>query len=357
MTTPPALSPDEPMRLRAVRELGLVDTPLEERFERLTRLAKSMLGMEIAAISLVEADRQFFKSIQGLDVCGTSRDVSFCGHTILGEDLLVIPDAASDARFADNPLVTGPPHIASYAAAPLRSPDGFKVGSLCVIDSSPREFCDADLQNLRDLAAFAELELRSAAANAVQADLMEKVAVERRRALVDPLTRMWNRAGILQLAEDVMGAARDAEGDEDGAGAAVILVDLDRFKQINDGLGHSAGDEVLQSAARRLLSAVRETDAVGRLGGDEFLCVLSACESAEQAERVAERARVRITESPIVTGAGPVTLTATLGVCFMPSGGAAEVKHLIDAADVAMYDAKRAGRNGLCVAPVWSDAA
>lgn len=345
MTTPPDLTPDEPARLQALRNLNLVDTPLEERFERITRLARGLLDVDIVAVSLVEADRQFFKSIQGLDVCGTSRDVSFCGHTILGDDLHIVPDARLDDRFNDNPLVTGPPNIVTYAAMPLRSQDGFNIGSLCAIHSSPREFDADELQHLRDLAAMAELELQAAAANAVQAALVEEVSTEQRRALIDPLTRMWNREGIQKIGEETIAGLRTAP-----EGAAVVMVDLDRFKPINDTHGHAAGDEVLRSAARRMLAAVRECDAVGRIGGDEFLCILSRCDTPESATRVAERIRLRLTEHPIKTDAGDIDLSASLGVCFVIPGEESTLDRVIERADAALYACKRDGRNGVCLA-------
>ena len=324
MTTPPSLPPDEPLRLRSLRSLNLVETPLEERFERITRLARSLLDVDISAISLVEADRQFFKSIQGLDVCGTSRDVSFCGHTILGDDVYVVPDAREDERFAANPLVTGPPHIVAYASMPLRSPDGLKVGAICVIHRSARQFTQEELQHLRDLAGLAELELQSAAASAVQAALVEEVSVEHRKTLVDPLTRMWNRDGITMFAEEALDRSRAGS-----SGVAVVMVDLDHFKQINDTMGHAAGDEALRVAARRMLGAIRETDAIGRIGGDEFLCVLADCQSNQDANDVARRVHERLTEGPVTTDAGSVTLTASMGVAFFDGSGEHQVSEII----------------------------
>lgn len=342
MTVPPDLSPDEAFRLKALRDLNLVETSLDERFERVTRLAKRILRVDIVAISLVEADRQFFKSIQGLDVCETSRDVSFCGHTILGEDLLLVPDAQADERFATNPLVTGAPFIRSYAAVPLRSEDGQKVGTLCAIACELRVFDEEDLQSLRDLASMAQLELRAASANAVQAALLEEVSAEHRRALIDPLTRLWNRDGILRLAADSLEATRGSD-----AGMALVVVDLDQFKPINDTHGHAIGDDVLRAAGRRMLAALRETDVVGRIGGDEFLCVLYPCDSAESAHAVTERVRSRIAAFPVRTDAGEISVRASLGVCFVDGHTTMNVEQIVEAADAAMYACKREGRDGV----------
>jgi PAS domain S-box-containing protein len=143
---------NESARLTALYERSLLDTLPEERFDRLTRLARHMFGVQIVLVSLIDADRQWFKSRQGPDVCETGRDISFCGHAILDEGIFHIPDARLDLRFADNPLVTGAPFIRFYAGAPLTTTDGFRIGTLCLIDASPRQLTAPELLALRDLA-------------------------------------------------------------------------------------------------------------------------------------------------------------------------------------------------------------
>jgi PAS domain S-box-containing protein len=157
---PAPLGPDEAARLVALRELAVLDTTPEERFDRLTRLARDLFGVPIALVSLVDEDRQWFKSRQGLAAPETSREVSFCAHAILDErEVLVVPDALRDERFADNPLVTGDPDIRFYAGAPLSTADGHQVGTLCVIDRAPREWTAEQSAALRDLADVVEAEL------------------------------------------------------------------------------------------------------------------------------------------------------------------------------------------------------
>lgn len=151
--------PDEEMRLAALDRLHLLDTPAEERFDRITRTAVHGLHVPIALISLIDANRQWFKSRQGLSTTETPRSMSFCAHTILGDDVLVVPDTQLDRRFVDNPLVTGEPFIRFYAGHPLVAPDGSNVGTLCIIDRHPRTISEADLQALRDLVAWAQIEL------------------------------------------------------------------------------------------------------------------------------------------------------------------------------------------------------
>jgi len=124
--------------------LKILNTPLEDRFERITRMVCFMLKVPISAVSLVVDDVQWFKSIQGLNASGTARNVAFCAHTILGDDIFVVPDARADERFHDNPLVTEDPSIRFYAGQPLTLGDGLRIGALCAIDRVPRQISDED---------------------------------------------------------------------------------------------------------------------------------------------------------------------------------------------------------------------
>lgn len=157
----PRIPVDEANRLAALRGLSILDTPPEERFDRLTKLAQRVLGVPIAVVSLVDSKRQWFKSCLGLDVSETPRSISFCGHAILEDNILIIPDTLLDSRFVDNPLVSGTPHIRFYAGQPLKAKDGSRVGTLCVIDSKPRELTQAQIDSLRDLATLVEEELNT----------------------------------------------------------------------------------------------------------------------------------------------------------------------------------------------------
>ena len=180
----PATPVDELLRLETLRNLKILDTDPEERFDRVTRLAKRIFGTPIALVSLIDNDRQWFKSRQGLDATETARDISFCGHAILGDETLVVEDATSDDRFTDNPLVTDDPSIRFYAGYPLNAPDGSKVGTLCVIDREPREMSDEDLKLLEELGRMVEEEL-------AVANLMHN----------DAVTGLSNATGFSQIAE------------------------------------------------------------------------------------------------------------------------------------------------------------
>jgi phosphoribosyl 1,2-cyclic phosphodiesterase len=152
-------SQNEEQRLASLHGLGILDTPPEERFDRITRLAASIFNTPMASISLVDRDRQWFKSSYGLDAVESSRETSFCSHAVAARDVLVVPDAFQDPRFSDNPLVTGSPRIRFYAGCPIFvGPDC--VGTVCVLDNRPRQIDDNSVSLLHDLAALAELELR-----------------------------------------------------------------------------------------------------------------------------------------------------------------------------------------------------
>lgn len=157
---------DDERRLKALRDILILDTPPEERFDRVVRFAADEFDMPIVLVSLVDARRQWFKARVGLNACETERETSFCGHAILHSDILVVEDALDDDRFHDNPLVVGEPHVRFYAGAPLQLPGGEIVGTLCLVDHQPRILDAVDraiLGSLRDL-VVSELVSQEAAA-------------------------------------------------------------------------------------------------------------------------------------------------------------------------------------------------
>jgi GAF domain-containing protein len=155
-----AAKPDnEAARLAALYELLILDTPPEERFDKIARFAADEFDMPIVLVTLVDAERQWFKARVGMRVCETGRNVSFCAHAILHDEIMVVEDALQDPRFADNPLVTGAPHIRFYAGAPLALPSGLRLGTLCLIDRRPRALDPLDLGILGTLRDLAVMEL------------------------------------------------------------------------------------------------------------------------------------------------------------------------------------------------------
>jgi two-component system NtrC family sensor kinase len=164
---------NEPARLNALQRYSIMDTAFEKVFDDVVRMASKVCGTPIALVSLVDADRQWFKARVGLGATETSRDVSFCGHAIHGTELFEVPDAWEDARFHDNPLVTGGPNVRFYAGAPLRTSDGHGIGTLCVIDSLPHALDDHQRDVLRALAdhVMELMELRLATTHAARDDV------------------------------------------------------------------------------------------------------------------------------------------------------------------------------------------
>jgi GAF domain-containing protein len=158
----PPTPPDEAERLRALYELKILDTPPEPDFDDMVGLASNICDMPVSQLNLIDTDRQWSKAKVGVESDEIPREASLCAHTMLGKDLMVVPDATADARFADNPLVVGPPGIRSYAGAPLITTAGYPLGALCVIDAAPRRLARPQLKALRALArqVTIQLELR-----------------------------------------------------------------------------------------------------------------------------------------------------------------------------------------------------
>jgi sigma-B regulation protein RsbU (phosphoserine phosphatase) len=169
---PAPIPVDDAERLAALGELHLLDTAPEERFDRITRLLTLILQVPIAYIAFVDGDRQWFKSSCGLDVTETPRDISFCGHTILSDEPMIVPDAAEDERFRDNPIVVGDPYIRFYAGYPLAGPGGHKVGTLCVADRRPRSLQASQVETLREMARIVEREMSLVEVARLQRDLI-----------------------------------------------------------------------------------------------------------------------------------------------------------------------------------------
>lgn len=181
------LTVNEAERIAVLYKFGVLDSEFEERFDRLTRIAASLFNTPISLISLVDANRQWFKSSYGLNARQTPRDISFCTHAISGNDVFIVPDAKKDNRFSDNPPVTGDPNIRFYAGAPLVTHDGHALGTFCVIDNKPRtEFTPAQQQVLKDLAdtVIDSFEMNNAMRNAQAYRLqMEREMKKRLRAM------------------------------------------------------------------------------------------------------------------------------------------------------------------------------
>lgn len=442
---------DEADRLQALSEYHVVDTPPEQDFDRLVGLAARLFGVPTVLISLLEQDRQFFKARIGFDPCETSRDVSFCAHAIMHDDIMIVPDAAVDPRFSSNPLVIGPPFIRFYAGKPLVSSKGTKLGTLCLIDTEPRtEFSSTDRKNLSDLAFLVmdRMEMRRLEyAKTISQARFENIAATSPDAIICSNAQrevtFWNRsaarlfgysfAEISQLNSEVLvpdswrplyerevehlqrgekleladrtvelsGLRKDGtefpaefslstwnEGSTTSVGCivrditerrhnedrlfrlasldpltglpnrgawrgrmtelldtevplTVLLLDLDGFKEVNDTMGHAAGDAVLCEVARRLQTCCNEAAMVGRLGGDEFVALLSG-NDASDAKLIADRLGTMI-EQPFEFLGRRIVVGASIGIALAPLHGT-RPEEVLGAADLALYKAKAGGR-------------
>ena len=473
MSALPQRTPDdEERRLATLGRYGVLDTPPEQAFDDLTRLAAQVLDVPIALVSLIDRDRQWFKSSVGIEVCSTPREFAFCDHAIRQAGVMVIEDARQDPRFAGNPLVTGDPFIRFYAGAPLIADDGSALGTLCVIDSQPRSFDAASRETLALLSrqVMAQLVLRKQSMHleSLLRDLQERTqllsqlsnrvpgviyqfrlfpdgrscfpyASERlwdmyevypeealhdassviarihpqdveavlesieasasnlmpwrheyrvvlpqqgtkwrfgdavperlpdgsvlwhgfitditerklhqerthRLAYYDPLTGLPNRRLLIDRLQRELAHLRRC-----GRLGALLFIDLDNFKQINDARGHAVGDDLLRQVAQRLSGLLRQDDTVARLGGDEFVVQVGNLDpdpevAARQARLVAEKVR-SVMEGRYEVAGFPYSSTGSIGLTLFPRGDATTVDDLLREADTAMYRAKSGGRN------------
>lgn len=466
------LPPDESVRLSTLYALSILDTPPEARFDRITRLAMRLFDVPIALITLVDAERQWFKSCQGLDVSETPRGISFCGHAILEDRALVVSDALLDERFADNPLVTGEPHIRFYAGFPITAPNGSRLGTFCIIDRRPRHLNQEQLDTLRDMAVWAQDELynvelarafqlsqqnaslraeiadriraeqalreiavalenavegiarldaegRYSTVNKAYADIigstpedligaewsitvhpddlgLAKAAYQRMRAsgksevevrglrkngsvfykhivmvgtydeqnklighycfmhditqrkqaearlehlaLYDPLTWLPNRKLLDDRLQQVL-----SEADREGHMVALLFIDLDHFKHINDSFGHGMGDRLLRAVADRFSAGLRAGDTIARLGGDEFAVVLPNIRHVDEVAGIVRKIQALL-DAPFTVDGRDMHVSASIGITLYPLDEG-DAESLIRNADTAMYHAKESGRN------------
>lgn len=319
---------DEAARLATLRRYDILDTPPEPAFERIVRLASHGLGAPISLVSLIDESRQWFKARQGIDTVQTPRSMAFCAHAILGDEVLVVPDARADRRFADNPMVTGEPNIRFYAGAPLRTPEGHRLGTLCVMDRRPRTLDDEKRALLADLSAITVDALELRRVNRILGDM----------AMRDGLTGVLNRRALLMQADRVLAASRASQ-----RRLSVLMLDIDHFKTVNDTWGHAIGDRVLVELTLVLRATLRKGTIIGRLGGEEFAVLLPEAD-AHRAVQAAERVLAAIGSASVPGPNGPVRFTASIGVGSLAPDDA-DFSSVLQRADRALYAAKQAGRN------------
>ncbi|MGZ8983392.1 MAG: diguanylate cyclase domain-containing protein [Methylotenera sp.] len=446
---------NEKERLAALKKYNILDTEPDAALDAMVQLASYICQTPIAAISLIDENRQWFKAISGLDATETSRDVAFCAHTILHNETMIVPDAQQDERFVDNPLVTSTPNIRFYAGVPLVASGGQHLGTLCVIDRIPRELSQEQLNAINILASniMAHLDLRLSHQHARQyigdlqlvafifdaaSEAMMVTDAENRIITVNPAFtittgytlnevvgrnpsflssrrqgkefyqsmwqtlnakgswngELWNKhkngeefAEYLSInvifnqngtkclhvaifsditerkqADELIWKQANYDhltqlpnrrlfrdrleqhikiSHRSSQSVSLLYIDLDRFKIVNDTLGHDVGDQLLVQVATRINQCVRDTDSVARMGGDEFTVILSEVDDAIYIDKVAGNIIQKLSRPFIINGA-ELNISASIGIAICPKDGA-DAEQLMRNADIAMYAAKSAG--------------
>ena len=308
-------------RLAALDQYDVLDTPPEEAFDRVTRLVRSIFGVSMSTVTLIDGHRQWFKSQQGMPGTETGRAPALCNAAIQLPRPLVVPDTLQDKRFAENPCVVGPPFIRFYAGVQLRSPEGHAIGTLCAMHDQPKSFDATQLAILVDLAktVTSELELRTVATR-------------------DALTGAVSRRALREEFSRAISLARRHKFE-----LSCIFFDLDHFKSVNDTHGHGVGDMVLRACVEACRGELRSTDTVGRFGGEEFVVLLPHT-GGKAAMAVAEKIRGAISRCRVEAEGGSLRATASFGVAAL-DGGDVDTDEMLKRADTALYAAKAAGRN------------
>jgi diguanylate cyclase (GGDEF)-like protein len=330
----PALPENEAQRLRNLDHLKILYSPAEERFDRITRIARRIFDTPIALISLVSKDKQWLKSNQGLCDTETPREISFCGHAILRHDPMIVQNAEKDPDFADNPLVTSAPGIRFYAGCPIKY-EGTPVGTLCIIDMVPREFKPSDVDALKSLGAWAENELQISRMSVAQMELLSKLNDSERRSMIDPVTGVWNRTAMEDTLETEFARAKRQK-----TPMALLHVDVADFEGILDRHGESAGDTVLREVAQRIRSCVRPHDAVGRVNSHEFVIFLGDC-NAVDTKYIAKRISVRVSNEKFDVEKKSIPVRLNVGAASSKSVTELMLRKLKELATAAMYEARK----------------
>ena len=354
------IKPDKPaneaLRLEALYRYRILDSEREKSFDDLVAIAKALCGTTMGAVTLLDGERQWFKSIQGIDAAENLRSESMCGHAILRpHEIMVVEDAREDIRFHDNPVVTGDPHVRFYAGAPLISSDGLPLGTLCVFDARPQRLDAARAEALAALSrqVMLVMELRRFALD-IQKHMLERDDYERllseyhdvllaqnadlaEQSRTDVLTGLPNRRALAAALDE---AVQTVDGQP--RQSCVALVDIDHFKRINDFQGHATGDRVLAELGVLLRSHFAGRGMAARYGGEEFVALLPDVD-LRTAELQCEFLRVAVGNLPL---GFPVTVS--IGLAQHRPGESSE--QTLARADAALYRAKAGGRNRVDVA-------
>jgi len=333
----PEMPCDEVLRQQILDDNELLDTPADPYLDTLVRVVREVFAVKTVLVSLIDHDRQWFKSRIGLEITETPRTISFCAHAILGTQPLIVEDTYNDLRFHDNPVVVNNPQIRFYAGQPLFSQEGQPLGTLCLIDPTPRQLTDKQVRLFIDMATLVEGYLKLRHVSEQTAQLRAALSREQRKTMLDPLTQLWNRAGLNHFLP-----RQQEQADDLGLQLGVLFCDLDYFKKVNDNHGHAAGDQVLWETARRISAAVRPQDVVTRSGGEEFVVLLQVHDEHELLQ-IAERIRTALHKEPVSIDELQLNLTISIGAALRAPQEPPSAT--MNRADQALYQAKGNGRN------------
>ncbi|MDX1444019.1 MAG: sensor domain-containing diguanylate cyclase [Gammaproteobacteria bacterium] len=330
---------DEQRRLAEVYELALVRHACAPVFDDIVQHVARHFDVPTALITVLTDDTQYVHARTGFDMGQTPRQDSFCTHAILTDRIMVVEDATQDERFEENPLVTGETGVRFYAGQPIHGPGGHKLGTLCLIDTRPRELSKTEGETLRVMARWVESEILLREYRRNHQRLVSARDDAEREAMLDSLTNILNRRGIEAAIDEML-----AEGEATGEPVSLLLLDIDGFKKLNDSLGHRAGDLALQVMARRLRITARQEDFIGRWGGDEFILV-AHCER-DEALVLAERLLGAIRDGDVMFEDRPFPVRASIGVATSNMERQNTRTELVERADRAMYMVKESGGDG-----------
>lgn len=336
---------NEEQRLAALESYSILDTISEREYDDLAFLTAHICGTSISTIAFLDKDRKWHKSKYGIDKDSVPREFAICSHTIMGSECLIINDTLEHETFSRIGMVVNPPHVRFYAGVPLISSDGFAIGTLCAIDTEPKQLDAIQCRALKTLAHSVEsmlearrsvllLEKQQLQLHQHQANIDKLNQALSLQSRTDVLTGLWNRRVQDEVLDrELKRHKRDCQP------IGLMMLDIDHFKTVNDQYGHELGDKAIQLVARILAKHTRETDYCIRYGGDEFIVILPNI-SREFIEATSNRIKSEIESSSVEI----TVFTVSIGVVVVESINIAS-DNVLHQVDQCLYLAKSNGRN------------